>query len=52
MAERGIKNPDAFVVDRDNRILRVVESAGRYSVKQLLSFHDYCFQRDLPYELW
>ena len=52
MAERGIKHPDAFVVDRDNRILRVVESAGRYSVKQLLSFHDYCFQRDLPYELW
>ncbi len=52
MAERGVKNPDAFLFDEKGHIVRVIESAGRYSLKQLESFHLHCQSADLPYELW
>lgn len=47
-----IKDPDAFLVDDDGKLLRVIESAGRYSTAQVASFHDHCVEYGLPYELW
>lgn len=52
IAERGVKNPDAFLLDHDFIPRRVVESAGAYSQSQVESFHRYCVQARLPYELW
>lgn len=51
-AERGVKNPDAFLIDDHGQVVRVVESAGRYSLKQLESFHQHCQRAALAYELW
>ena len=48
----GIKNPDAFLFDDSGKPMRVVESAGRYGIRQIESFHQHCVERDLPYELW
>ena len=47
-----IKDPDAFLVDSNGETYRVIESAGRYNLKQLQSFHDHCSDFELPYELW
>ena len=52
IAERGVKNPDAFLVDEQYQPRRVIESAGSYSQKQMDTFHEYCRQCRLPYELW
>jgi hypothetical protein len=52
MAEKGVKNPDAFLVDEEERPRRVIESAGRYSREQLEDFHQYCVESQLSYELW
>lgn len=47
-----IKDPDAFLRDAQGRVLRVIESAGHYDVRQVESFHEHCLENDLPYELW
>ncbi len=47
-----IKDPDAFLVDAAGEVVRVIESAGRYSASQVESFHDHCAEHGLPYELW
>lgn len=47
-----IKDPDAFLVNDEGRVTRVIESAGRYSLKQLETFHEHCADNHLPYELW
>ena len=47
-----VKDPDAFLIDRQGRIVRVIESAGRYGPQQVASFHEHCVEHDLPYELW
>jgi len=47
-----IKDPDAFLLDDAGRPIRVIESAGRYSAKQIASFHEHCQSLALPYELW
>ena len=52
LAERGVKNPDAFLFDEEGNTIRVVESAGRYSQNQLESFHEHCRLAGLAYELW
>ena len=52
VAERGVKNPDAFLLDEQYRPRRVIESAGSYSQHQVDTFHEYCRQCELPYELW
>lgn len=52
MAEKGVKNPDAFLFDNEGALVKVIESAGRYSFKQLESFHQHCQLSTLPYELW
>jgi hypothetical protein len=46
------KDPDAFLFDDAGQSVRVIESAGRYDLRQVQSFHDYCDEHDLPYELW
>ena len=52
IAERGVKNPDAFLFDGEGNVTRVIESAGRYSLDQIESFHRHCQSAELPYELW
>jgi hypothetical protein len=52
IAERGVKNPDAFLFDAEGKVVRVIESAGRYSLRQLDAFHRHCAAAELPYELW
>ena len=47
-----IKDPDAFLQDAQGRVFRVIESAGRYRPAQVESFHEYCHELSLPYELW
>ena len=47
-----VKDPDAFLRDKDGRVLCVIESTGRYSEAQIESFHEHCAEYDLPYELW
>lgn len=52
VAERGVKNPDAFLMDDERLPRRVIESAGSYSQTQVETFHEYCRVSHLPYELW
>jgi len=47
-----VKDPDAFILDNAGMPLRVVESSGRYGIRQIQSFHDHCVDHCLPYELW
>ena len=47
-----IKDPDVFLSDSHGRVIQVIESAGCYSARQVESFHDYCAECSLPYELW
>ena len=47
-----IKNPDAFLLDDQGQPLRIIESSGHYSMKQIQSFHEHCAENNLPYELW
>lgn len=52
MAEHGVKNPDAFLMDDECVPRRVIESAGSYSQTQVETFHEYCRVSRIPYELW
>lgn len=47
-----IKDPDAFLCDAQGQIVRVIESAGRYSAEQVEAFHEHCVEHELSYELW
>jgi hypothetical protein len=47
-----VKDPDAFIIGETGRSQRVIESAGRYGLSQIVSFHEHCVEWDLPYELW
>ena len=47
-----IKDPDAFLIDNDGRVRRIIESAGRYGRDQIETFHQHCVDLQLPYELW
>lgn len=47
-----IKDPDAFLFDDDGNVCRVIESAGRYGLAQVRTFHRHCVENQLPYELW
>ena len=51
-AGHRIKDPDAFLRDPQGNVLRLIESAGRYGIQQVQSFHDHCEANSLPYELW
>lgn len=48
--ERGEKVPDAMIRTGDSR--RIIEFGGAYPKKKLESFHTYCREKGLPYELW
>lgn len=47
-----IKDPDAFLVNDDGSPIRVIEFGGRYDARRVADFHQHCFERDLPYEIW
>ena len=51
-AGHRVKDPDAFLRSKGGRVIRVIESAGRYSEPQVQSFHEHCEANSLPYELW
>lgn len=46
------KDPDAFLRNAQGQVIRIIESAGSYSPKQVESFHEHCAEQELPYELW
>ncbi len=46
------KDPDAFLFGDDGRPALVIESSGRYGLRQLESFHEHCVAFELPYEIW
>lgn len=47
---RDAKLPDAVVRESGGDL--AIEFAGGYSKRKLQEFHDYCEERELPYELW
>lgn len=46
------RNPDAVLVDAQDRITRIIESAGEWNAGQIKAFHEFCFDNDLSYEIW
>jgi len=46
------KKPNAFLMDETGRLIRAVQSAGRFNCKQIESFHACCKASQLAYELW
>jgi len=44
------KLPDAMIVDGETR--RIIEFGGSYGKEKIESFHDYCINEELPYEIW
>lgn len=51
-AGHGIKDPDAFLLDENGTITKVVEFGGKYSADRVEQFHRHCEERELEYELW
>lgn len=49
---RGEKLPDGFIVDGNQSVLCVMEFGGSYDEQRIREFHDDCFERSLPYQLW
>jgi hypothetical protein len=49
---RHTKIPDALLLNCHGEPYRAVEFGGSYSARRLMSFHDYCRQCGLPYEIW
>jgi hypothetical protein len=47
-----VKDPDAFLIDPTGKCCRAIESAGHYDSTRIEEFHQHCFTRNLPYELW
>lgn len=47
-----LKDPDALLRHDKGRIRRAIQVAGRWNAAQIESFHEYCVDSDLPYELW
>jgi hypothetical protein len=48
----GEKLPDAFIVDKNEKVLWVIEFGGSYDARRVKAFHEDCAARDLPYQLW
>ena len=46
------KLPDAVLLDSQQRVVRVIEFAGRYSRQRLARFHRYWIRQRTPYEIW
>jgi hypothetical protein len=47
-----LKDPDALLCDDSERPLRLIQTTGRWNAARIESFHEYCADSDLPYELW
>ena len=47
-----LRDPDVLLRHSNGRILRAIQVAGRWNPDQVASFHEYCVESDLPYELW
>lgn len=47
-----LKDPDVLLRRENGRVVRVVQATGRWNAAHLESFHEYCADADLPYELW
>ncbi len=47
-----MKDPDAFLLDREGNTLRVIESGGKYDAERVEAFHEHCAGHRMPYELW
>ncbi len=47
-----VKDPDAFLLDREGNTHRVIESGGKYDTERVEAFHEHCAELRLPYELW
>ncbi len=39
---KGMKDPDAFLIDQNRKASRIVEFSGRYSIDHLRAFHQHC----------
>lgn len=48
----GEKLPDAFIVDSQEQVAWVIEFGGGYDAGRVQAFHQDCFTRNLPYQLW
>ncbi len=46
------KVPDAMIQRSDGGCELIVECGGAYPKRKLTSFHEYCAERSLPYEVW
>lgn len=44
--------PDAIIVNVGGQPTMAVEFCGLYSAKRLQRFHQFCVEREMPYELW
>lgn len=44
--------PDAMLMDDCGEPICAVEFGGSYTAERLRDFHDDCFERQLPYEVW
>lgn len=42
LAIRGLKDPDAFLLNRDGEAERIIEFAGSYDEEHILRFHRHC----------
>ncbi len=56
-AERWVHSPNsiptaAYLQDSDYRVSRLINLVDQFNFRKLEQFHDYCCERELPYELW
>ena len=49
---RGEKLPDAFLVDGNGQVTRVIEFGGAYDEQRVREFHLDCEDRRLSYQIW
>lgn len=47
-----VKDPDAFLLDREGKTIRAIESGGKYGPERVEAFHEHCAGHRMPYELW
>lgn len=49
---RGQKLPDGFIVNADGETVWVIEFGGSYDPSRVQEFHEDCYDRNLPYQIW
>jgi len=48
----GEKRPDAMIMDSIGEALWAMEFGGSYAAERVRSFHEYCAERSLSYQIW